>query len=179
MPAHRLVDDDTVSEADATPLRYTETTFTYGGNSIPLRLIQPTAWDRAVDASLGFMDITVLGGGKTGVVTTQSPVGLIIVNTDTAATYLSCGADGVTFSGGATIARFEVDGTLADNSDYYVPTQKAVKTYVDTQAPTVSTGTAAPATTPTKVGDIFVDTTNKKLYFATGTTNSSDWTIAN
>lgn len=47
------------------------------------------------------------------------------------------------------------------------------------QAPVISSGTAAPGTTPEKVGDVFVDTNNKKLYFATGTTNSSDWTIAN
>ncbi len=46
-------------------------------------------------------------------------------------------------------------------------------------SPTVSSGTAAPGTTPSKVGDIFIDITNKKLYFATGTSSSSDWTIAN
>lgn len=45
--------------------------------------------------------------------------------------------------------------------------------------PLISTGTAAPATTPGKIGDIFIDTTNKKLYFATGTSSSADWTIAN
>jgi lysophospholipase L1-like esterase len=50
---------------------------------------------------------------------------------------------------------------------------------VTAASPTISTGTAAPSTTPAKVGDIFVDTTNKKLYFATGTSSSSDWTIAN
>lgn len=40
-------------------------------------------------------------------------------------------------------------------------------------------GTAAPAVTPAFVGQQFVDTTNKKIYVATGTTNSSDWTILN
>lgn len=45
--------------------------------------------------------------------------------------------------------------------------------------PTISTGTAAPTTTPTKIGDEFVDTTNKKIYFATGTSASTDWTIVN
>jgi hypothetical protein len=45
--------------------------------------------------------------------------------------------------------------------------------------PLISTGAAAPATTPGKVGDIFIDTVNKKLYFATGTSSSADWTIAN
>lgn len=46
-------------------------------------------------------------------------------------------------------------------------------------SPTISSGTSAPATTPAKVGDMFVDTTGKKLYFATGTASSTDWTIVN
>jgi hypothetical protein len=39
------------------------------------------------------------------------------------------------------------------------------------------TGTAAPTTTPTYAGSIFVDTTGGKIYFATGTTSSADWDI--
>lgn len=45
--------------------------------------------------------------------------------------------------------------------------------------PVISTGTAAPTTTPTKVGDMYIDTTNKKLYFSVGTSASTDWIIAN
>lgn len=44
---------------------------------------------------------------------------------------------------------------------------------------TLTTGTAAPTTTPAKVGDEYIDTTNKKVYKATGTSSSSDWTILN
>jgi hypothetical protein len=43
----------------------------------------------------------------------------------------------------------------------------------------VNSGTGVPTSTPSKIGDLYVDTTNLKLYFATGTTSSSDWTIAN
>jgi hypothetical protein len=43
----------------------------------------------------------------------------------------------------------------------------------------ILTGTSAPVSTPTFVGQIFVDTTAKKIYFAAGTTNSSDWIITN
>jgi len=43
----------------------------------------------------------------------------------------------------------------------------------------VATGTAAPATTPSFIGQVFVDTTGKKAYMAMGTTNSSDWVILN
>lgn len=40
-------------------------------------------------------------------------------------------------------------------------------------------GTAAPAVTPRFVGDFFVDTSNRKLYFSVGTSSSADWEIAN
>jgi hypothetical protein len=45
--------------------------------------------------------------------------------------------------------------------------------------PAIFTGTAAPATTPTKIGDMFVDTTNHKIYVSDGTTNSSNWRVLN
>jgi len=61
-----------------------------------------------------------------------------------------------------------INGNVADNTGS-----------VTVPSPTISTGTAAPATTPAKVGDIYVDTTNKKLYFAAGTSSSADWIIAN
>ena len=40
-------------------------------------------------------------------------------------------------------------------------------------------GTAAPNTTPTYIGQFYVDTNAKKLYVATGTSSSNDWTILN
>jgi hypothetical protein len=43
----------------------------------------------------------------------------------------------------------------------------------------IVTGTAAPATTPTKVGDEFIDTTNKNIYKAVGTASSADWVQVN
>lgn len=50
---------------------------------------------------------------------------------------------------------------------------------IETSQPIITSGTAAPSSTPQKVGDIYVDITNKKLYFSTGTSSSADWTIAN
>ena len=38
-----------------------------------------------------------------------------------------------------------------------------------------STGTAAPAVTPTYEGEVFVDTTADKVYFSVGTASSADW----
>ena len=43
----------------------------------------------------------------------------------------------------------------------------------------LTTGTSAPATTPTAVGQFFIDTTGKKAYISMGTTNSNDWVILN
>lgn len=43
----------------------------------------------------------------------------------------------------------------------------------------VQSGSGAPGSTPSAVGQLFVDTTGKKLYVATGTSTSADWTITN
>jgi hypothetical protein len=50
---------------------------------------------------------------------------------------------------------------------------------LDDEKPQISSGTSAPATTPGKIGDVFIDTSAKKLYFAIGTGSSADWEIAN
>lgn len=44
---------------------------------------------------------------------------------------------------------------------------------------THESGTVAPTSTPTFVGQMYVDTTANKGYIATGTSSSSDWTILN
>lgn len=54
----------------------------------------------------------------------------------------------------------------------------AIQTQLNTK-PTISSGIVAPVSTPGKVGDIYVDTSAKKIYFATGTSSSADWTITN
>jgi hypothetical protein len=49
---------------------------------------------------------------------------------------------------------------------------------LDTGKPTISSGAGVPGTTPTKVGDVYIDTTNKKLYFSVGTESSADWILS-
>ena len=44
-------------------------------------------------------------------------------------------SSGISLASGATIDEFSTDGTLAGDSDSAVPTEKAVKTYVDAQIP--------------------------------------------
>lgn len=38
-----------------------------------------------------------------------------------------------------------------------------------------SSGAGVPSSTPDKRGDIYVDTTNLKIYISTGTSSSADW----
>jgi hypothetical protein len=47
------------------------------------------------------------------------------------------------------------------------------------RAPRTYTGTAAPTIIPYKTGDIFIDTTNAKIYVSTGITATTDWKILN
>lgn len=49
------------------------------------------------------------------------------------ATIATFNGDGLTLASGASINEFSTDGTLAGNSDDAVPTEQAVKTYVDNQ----------------------------------------------
>jgi hypothetical protein len=46
-------------------------------------------------------------------------------------------------------------------------------------APEISSGTSTPGTTPKKIGDLYIKTDTAKVYVATGTSSSSDWTIVN
>lgn len=46
-------------------------------------------------------------------------------------------------------------------------------------APIISSGGGAPSGSPTKVGDIYIDTTGDNAYIAVGTSSSSDWEVSN
>jgi len=50
---------------------------------------------------------------------------------------------------------------------------------ISDSCPIISSGSGAPATTPTKIGDLYVDTSGSKLYFSKGTASSADWIITN
>jgi len=38
-----------------------------------------------------------------------------------------------------------------------------------------TTGAGAPSSAPDNIGDIYIDTTNERIYIATGTSAASDW----
>lgn len=82
----------------------------------------------------------------------------------------------------------------ASHDENFVPTLLAVSS-VDNTTPvtlvadpitkrllvqnTVSSGSATPTSTPSVIGQLYVDTVAQKLYFAIGTSSSADWVIAN
>ena len=67
--------------------------------------------------------------------------------------------------------------SLSDNSDSYYPSQKAVKTAVDDKQDKATSWSWAPSSTPTFIWQEYIDTTNNKMYFASWTSSSSDWTL--
>ena len=71
---------------------------------------------------------------------------------------------------------------LVDFSDDSLPVLnenlRRMRSDID-RAPRIYTGTAAPTTTPYSQGDIFIDTTNSKVYIASGTDSSSNWLLMN
>ena len=76
----------------------------------------------------------------------------------------------VTASTGASINEFSIDGALAGNSDTAVPTEKAVKTYVDNNIPSVGVlGIKVVAS-----GNIVLTSTD---YTAIGITSSTDFLL--
>lgn len=48
-----------------------------------------------------------------------------------------------------------------------------------TRTPEISVGDVVPTSTPTKIGDVYCDTSADKIYIATGASDSSDWQILN
>jgi hypothetical protein len=44
---------------------------------------------------------------------------------------------------------------------------------------TISSGTSAPASIPSALGQIYIDTSTSKVYLSTGTSSSNDWTLLN
>lgn len=45
--------------------------------------------------------------------------------------------------------------------------------------PQISSGIIAPASTPSKIGNVYIDTVLTKVYMSTGTSSSADWKLLN
>lgn len=71
---------------------------------------------------------------------------------------------------GTTGQTVQDSGVLLDDSGNFSGT---------TNIPFITSGAGAPGTTPDKIGDMYINTSNAKVYIATGTSSSNDWTILN
>lgn len=67
--------------------------------------------------------------------------------------------------------------STGDTLTFY--TKVTDKLNADLYYPTITYGTSAPSTTPTKIGDRYINTSTQKEYCAMGTSSSSDWVILN
>ena len=89
------------------------------------------------DTSISNIDRTLIVDGNNNIQvfdTTASHADIVIDSVTVgifSASGLSIETGGLTLPSGATINEFSTDGTLVDDSDSAVPTEKAVKTYVD------------------------------------------------
>jgi hypothetical protein len=98
------------------------------------------------------------------------------IGTDGNGDYITVAAAADRGLGGTTAQTHEIGESIRLN--FTAQHQQEISDAIDTK-PSISSGTTAPATTPGKVGDIFVDTTAHKVYIADGTTNSGNWLILN
>ena len=103
----------------------------------------PTQLDYTVVAVLGTVEaskaVTADASGNIdfnngGMANVDIDSGSIDGATIGAATPAAITGTNITVAAGATVTEFSTDGTLAGNSAVHVPTESAVKTYVDAQA---------------------------------------------
>jgi len=107
-------------------------------------------------------DIYVTGSGDTTI-------------NDNVSTSAVTGGQGISVNG-TTAGVTRVYGNKVATAVYIAPAGQSGD--IRLEPPAVSSGTAAPTSTPAAIGDIYVDTTNSKTYIAKGTSSSADWVIS-
>jgi len=75
------------------------------------------------------------------------------------------------FNVSSTIPNFEGLKYAADYSANYTDSSLITKK----DAPSIESGSGVPSSTPSKIGDIYVDISTPQLYFSKGSTSSADW----
>jgi len=98
------------------------------------------------------------------------------VGSDVNGTFVTVSLDVNRGVGGTTAQTHEV-GELV-NMNITAEHWSELSTTLDSK-PLITTGILAPTSTPTKIGDIFVNTTGSKVYISKGTSSSADWLILN
>lgn len=124
----------------------------WGDNTATL-MYNPTS--KTCDSDINFAGTTQIGG---------------VTITAAKVTELAASASANTVS---TIVKRDSSGNFAAG------TITAALTGAASANPTILSGTAAPSTTPAKIGNIYIDTSAHKLYFADATVDSGGWVAAN
>lgn len=91
-------------------------------------------------------------------------------------------ADPQAFATGTSGTDFNISSVTATHT-FNIPSSSAANRGLLTSSdwsafnakPTISSGAGAPGSTPSKVGDIYIDTTGDNAYMAVGTASSADW----
>jgi hypothetical protein len=107
-------------------------------------------------------------------------------NTGTVTSVAVSGSDGIEVDSGSpvttsgTVALGVNKATLLSHLNVEDGADVTDATNVSTAgAPIISSGAGAPSSTPSKVGDVYIDTTGDDAYIAVGTASSSDWEKCN
>jgi hypothetical protein len=90
-----------------------------------------------VDNELAGLSVNSIYEGDSGVFVDDTGTGTITVSAD-GSDIATWNASGLSFTAGTRVSEFSTDGTLAGDSDNAVPTEQAVKTYVDANATTIT-----------------------------------------
>lgn len=119
--------------------------------------------------------IPAAGGTATGLVTFSSASvkdQVAIARTPYATHYLSIDSDGrfKLWDGADIIADFN-----DNDDDLQTDVSVVTRRKGDVRYPNIESGAGAPASTPGKIGDLYVDTSAPALYYADGTSSSADW----
>jgi hypothetical protein len=108
-----------------------------------------------VDANTGVQSIIEDGNSYVSVIDDSTAAASIEIEADQTLV-MTVTDTGITLISGATVGEFSTDGTLTDDSDTAVPTEKAVKTYVDTLVDSVKYKVATSAPASPEDGDIWL-----------------------
>lgn len=89
--------------------------------------------------STEYHGITMVGDLETDNIKAKDTNGTTLYDSNDVVCAKSVPAGKFQLKNGTSVNEFSIDGTLAGNSDLAIPTEKAVKTYVDEEIDTVST----------------------------------------
>lgn len=106
--------------------------------------------------------------------------GLVLGSNVNASTYINANIDSsITTAISGSGGTLNIGSNTGDETNSTILSKIGFTPANSSTAPVISSGSDAPTSTPAKVGDIYVDTTNYKTYIAKGSSSSSDWVKQN